>query len=108
MPIDTLKTSLQVNGKTGIHILKDKYRQHGIKIFYHGSVGAFAATYAGHFPWFATYNYLDSEIPIYDDNLKKLARNASIGFSASVVSDTVSNSIRVLKTSKQTYEIFRI
>lgn len=33
---------------------------------------------------------------------KKLSRAAFIGFCASAVSDTVSNSIRVIKTTKQT------
>jgi hypothetical protein len=104
MPIDTLKTSLQVNGKTGLSTLMTKYRQNGFRVFYHGSLGAFGATYVGHFPWFATFNYLDSKIPEYDNSIKNFSRNAGIGFSASVVSDTCSNSIRVLKTTKQTYE----
>ena len=49
----------------------EKYKESGVRIFYHGSMGAFAATYVGHFPWFATYNYLDSAIPNYDESLKK-------------------------------------
>ena len=35
--------------------------------------------------------------------LRKLARNALIGFCSSVVSDTISNSLRVIKTTRQTY-----
>ena len=66
MPIDTLKTSLQVLGKDGINKLKTKYKANGTKVFYHGAIGAFGATYVGHFPWFATYNYLDSKIDKYD------------------------------------------
>lgn len=104
MPIDTLKTCLQVNGKKGVDILLNKYKKDGVKVFYHGSVGAFSATYVGHFPWFATYNYLDLKLEKYDSGIKKLSRSALIGFSSSVVSDTVSNSLRVLKTTKQTYE----
>ena len=103
MPIDTIKTSLQVLGKDGISKLKTKYRANGIRVFYHGALGAFGATYVGHFPWFATYNYLDSKMDKYD-GIKKLCRNAFIGFSSSVVSDTCSNSIRVLKTTRQTSE----
>jgi hypothetical protein len=30
-------------------------------------------------------------------------RNAVIGFTASMVSDTISNSLRVVKTTRQTY-----
>ena len=104
MPIDTLKTTLQVHGKDGISILKQKYGQNGIRIFYHGSLGAFGATYVGHFPWFGTFNYLDAKMPKYDSGINKFLRNASIGFAASVVSDTCSNSVRVLKTTRQTYE----
>ena len=91
MPIDTIKTTMQVYGKTGLKKLKNKYKTNGIRIFYHGGMGAFSATYVGHFPWFATYNYLDSKIDNYD-GIKKLGRNAFIGFSSSVVSDTCSNS----------------
>lgn len=104
MPIDTVKTSLQVNGVEGIQKLKLKYKQNGFRIFYHGALGSFSATYVGHFPWFATFNYLDSKMEKYQETLPNLARNASIGFCSSVVSDTCSNSIRVLKTTRQTYE----
>ena len=34
---------------------------------------------------------------------QKLARNAAIGFCSSVVSDTTSNSLRVIKTTRQTF-----
>lgn len=36
--------------------------------------------------------------------LQKLGRNATIGFCSSVVSDVTSNSIRVVKTTKQASE----
>lgn len=104
MPIDTLKTTLQVNGKDGLKLLASKYRQNGVGVFYHGTLGAFSATYVGHFPWFFTFNYLDQTLPKQETTVKKFARNAIIGFSASAVSDTVSNSIRVLKTTRQTYD----
>ena len=54
---------------------------------------------------FFTYNYLDAYLPKYDRSTelpKYLARAAVIGFCASAVSDTTSNSIRVLKTTTQT------
>ena len=41
-------------------------------------------------------------LPVYDDLPRKLLRAACIGFVASAVSDTCSNSIRVIKTTKQT------
>jgi Mitochondrial carrier protein len=102
MPIDTVKTSLQVHGKEGLAKLKVKQQTAGIGTYYHGALGASAATFAGHYPWFATYNFLDATIPNPDDLMWKLSRNAGIGFGASVVSDTTSNSLRVLKTVRQT------
>ncbi len=47
------------------------------------------------------YNTLNELLPQYDELPKRLMRSAVIGFSASAVSDTCSNSIRVVKTSKQ-------
>lgn len=105
MPIDTLKTSLQVNGANGLSKLRTKFKTNGIRVFYHGALGAFGATYVGHFPWFFTYNYLDEKLDTYDSKLKTFGRNALIGFCSSVVSDTCSNSVRVLKTTRQTYEV---
>eukprot|EP01062_Namystynia_karyoxenos_P019218 TRINITY_DN17206_c0_g1_i1.p1 TRINITY_DN17206_c0_g1~~TRINITY_DN17206_c0_g1_i1.p1 ORF type:complete len:485 (+),score=183.29 TRINITY_DN17206_c0_g1_i1:80-1534(+) len=102
MPVDTVKTILQVEGKDGIAKLRVKQRIHGPTVFYHGAIGASAATFVGHYPWFATYNYLDHHLPVPHERFNKLARNAGIGFCASAVSDTVSNSIRVLKTYRQT------
>ena len=104
MPIDTVKTTMQVQGKEGIANLKTKFAQGGPRVLYHGALGAFAATYVGHFPWFFTFNFLDSVVPKYDDTFKKFGRNAALGFCSSAVSDTCSNSIRVLKTTRQTYE----
>merc|ERR1712166_996533 len=70
--------------------------------------GAMSATFVGHYPWFATYNALDAYFPKYDgegEKLKQLGSNAAKGFSASVVSDCISNSLRVLKTYRQTSEV---
>jgi len=104
MPIDTLKTTLQVEGKKAIPLLKKKFRLGGPSVFYHGAGGAFAATYVGHFPWYFTFNYLNDVLPQYKESLpKQLVRNASIGFTASVLSDCASNSLRVIKTSRQSY-----
>lgn len=47
------------------------------------------------------YNYLNEVLPRYDDTVKKLGRSAIIGFCSSAVSDTFSNSIRVIKVYKQ-------
>ena len=106
MPIDTVKTIMQVEGKRGIPKLTAKFKTSGPSVFFHGAMGACGATFAGHYPWFATYNALDAAIPVpQDSKLKKLGRSALLGFCSSFVSDTVSNSIRVLKTFRQTSEV---
>ena len=99
---------LQVEGKPGIQLLRAKAAKGGPAVFYHGAMGAMSATFVGHYPWFATYNALDAYFPKYDgegEKLKQLGSNAAKGFSASVVSDCISNSLRVLKTYRQTSEV---
>ena len=59
MPIDTVKTVMQVEGKDGLAKLMTKFRKQGPPIFFHGALAAWAANTAGHYPWFATYNYLN-------------------------------------------------
>jgi len=52
-----------------------------------------------------TYNYVDGLLPTVlasDDLLLSLARSALLGICASSVSDISSNSLRVIKTTKQT------
>eukprot|EP00920_Eleutheroschizon_duboscqi_P024482 GHVT01060832.1.p1 GENE.GHVT01060832.1~~GHVT01060832.1.p1 ORF type:complete len:342 (-),score=78.40 GHVT01060832.1:3410-4435(-) len=104
MPIDAWKTTKQVEGGAGLKILLAKARKHGVVKIYHGSGAAMAATWVGHYPWFFTFNYLQANMPQFDalGPYSKHIRTATIGFCSSVVSDTCSNSIRVLKTTKQT------
>ena len=107
LPIDAWKTSKQVYGADGLKMLFNKYHANGIKTFYQGGVASASATMAGHYPWFLTNNYLDYYIPKYsfkDEKFKALVRSAVIGFCCTLVSDTISNSIRVMKTMKQTSE----
>lgn len=104
MPVDTLKTMMQVEGKQGMGKLGGKLRAGGPLVMFHGALAASAATMVGHFPWFFTYNWLDVNLPKAETTVQKLSRRAFMGFAASVVSDTVSNSVRVVKTTKQTFE----
>lgn len=101
MPVDTFKTTMQVEGKDGIAKLMNKFRTNGPTVFYHGALAAAAATFVGHYPWFFTYNYLSEHLPRTDDPFMKLGRSAIIGFCSSAVSDTCSNAIRVVKVYKQ-------
>lgn len=105
MPVDTLKTIMQVEGGSGLTTLYTKTKSGGPSVLWHGALGASSATFVGHYPWFLTYNTLNELLPTYDRSTELpqyLSRSAFIGFSASAVSDTVSNSIRVVKTGKQT------
>ncbi|KAL4435632.1 hypothetical protein ABPG77_002595 [Micractinium sp. CCAP 211/92] len=102
MPVDAAKTIMQVEGKGGFGKLLAKVRVGGPSVLYHGALAASAATFVGHYPWFFVYNQLNASLPQYDDLPKRLLRSAFIGFCASAVSDTCSNSIRVVKTTKQT------
>jgi hypothetical protein len=101
MPLDACKTMLQVEGKGGLQALAAKVRAGGPRVLYHGAAAAAAATAAGHYPWFVIYNALESRLAPRRALHERLARAAFIGFCASAVSDTVSNSIRVVKVSKQ-------
>lgn len=105
MPIDTVKTILQVEGKQGLSTLHNKIKVGGPSVMFHGAIATASATMVGHYPWFMTFNMLDTYLPNYSTKLETFVRNATIGFSASIVSDTLSNSLRVIKTAKQAYKI---
>lgn len=68
-----------------------------------GAIAAASATFVGHYPWFFTYNFLSEKIPKQDTQLMELGRRAILGFCSSAVSDTCSNSIRVMKVYKQSH-----
>eukprot|EP00980_Cylindrotheca_fusiformis_P005370 scaffold1143_cov96-Cylindrotheca_fusiformis.AAC.3 len=101
MPVDTVKTTMQVTGKFSSVV--DKVKLAGPFALYNGSIAAASATFVGHYPWFFTYNFLSEKIPEQEDTLAKLGRRALLGFCSSAVSDTCSNSIRVCKVYKQSY-----
>jgi hypothetical protein len=92
---------MQVTGKFSAVV--DKVRIAGPMALYNGSLAAASATFVGHYPWFLTYNFLSVQIPEQDGVLAELGRRAVMGFSASAISDTCSNSIRICKVYKQSY-----
>jgi hypothetical protein len=118
MPLDTLKSSMQVNGNNGMCIVRDRIKQHGIRTLYNGSLASGTATIVGHFPWFLTYNYLQEMIPRIKKNTsidrynqkqeteyyntKTILRSGFIGFCSSSVSDVSSNAFKVVKVNRQT------
>jgi hypothetical protein len=102
-PIDTLKTTLQVQGARGTALLRQRIKTNGVGSLWWGALATAAATFVGHYPWFATYNFLSENIPEPAKHpiIVWLLRLAFIGFVASVVSDSISNSLRVVKTYRQ-------
>jgi len=101
MPIDAWKTTKQVEGADGLKRLIEKTKKHPTALW-QGAVGAMTATWVGHYPWFYTNNQLRESLPPFDFAYGKYVRNAAIGFASAAVSDTCSNSLRVLKTTRQT------
>lgn len=99
MPVDTVKTTMQVTGKFSNVV--NKIKTSGPLVLYHGALASASATFVGHYPWFFTYNLLAEKLPKQDTQLGELGRRAIMGFSASAISDTCSNSIRVIKVYKQ-------
>ncbi|KAH7886581.1 mitochondrial carrier domain-containing protein [Phlebopus sp. FC_14] len=100
-PVDTVKTTMQTQGKEGMALLRARVKKYGIGTLWYGALATAAATFVGHYPWFGTYNYLDANLPLPSTIFQKLLRSAFIGFCASITSDTISNSLRVLKTYRQ-------
>ena len=84
MPVDCLKTTLQVEGKNGIPMLATKIKTNGIGVLWYGAVASASATFVGHYPWFYTNNMLHESLPkpkdfmpwIGNEFVQKLCRNA--------------------------------
>lgn len=53
-PIDTLKTTLQAQGARGTALLRKRVKEHGVGSLWWGAFATAAATFVGHYPWFAT------------------------------------------------------
>ena len=107
MPIDTSKTAMQVEGSEALKKLWNDVLvvNKNPSPLYRGALASAAATAVGHFPWFLTYNFLSEQIPEVpgsEDLFLSLVRAAFLGLCASCVSDVCSNSLRVIKTTKQT------
>jgi len=102
MPVDAMKTTLQVEGEKAVDILLEKVKSRGFSSLYDGGLATSSATLMGHFPWFFCHNYLNSVLPLPRSNLGLLLRNALIGFICGLAADFFSNGLRVIKTIKQT------
>ena len=52
-PIDTVKTTLQVQGSRGTSLLRQRIKINGLGSLWWGAIGSASATFVGHYPWFA-------------------------------------------------------
>jgi len=102
VPLEVVKTTLQVEGRSGFVSLLRRVSQRGFCCLFEGVLATFAAHFCGHYPWFATRNFLTGIWTKSDDAPFNVFRNAVIGLLASIVADTFSNPARVIKTYKQT------
>mmetsp|Transcript_2045 Transcript_2045/g.6533 ORF Transcript_2045/g.6533 Transcript_2045/m.6533 type:complete len:543 (+) Transcript_2045:694-2322(+) len=105
-PIDMLKTLYQVHGDDGTMILRSFSKSRGIlRTFWSGTLAILAAGWLGTYPWFATFNFLQEHLPAFGSKrIFHHIRSAFIGFSASFVSDSLTNGLRVIKSIAQTTE----
>ncbi len=108
MPIDTCKTVLQVDSTVGFRALMRKVKSGQIGLLYQGSAALCLSAMIAHYPWFYCYNYLSKAPWLPPLVPSALLRAALVGFLCSVVSDTCSNAIRVLKTTKQSLATKRV
>ena len=53
-PIDTVKTTLQVQGAGGTALLRQRIKTNGAGSLWWGAIATASATFVGHYPWFAT------------------------------------------------------
>lgn len=103
MPLETVKTILQVDGSVGLEHLLARLRRWEVAVLFEGTAAAMLSTFASHGPWYLVHNTLDHSIPLpAKDNVKgTVLRSAAIGLTATAVSDMIANSLRVVKTVKQ-------
>ena len=103
-PLDTFKTSLQVEGAHAYKLIMTKARTDGIGTLWNGALGNAVASFVGSYPWFFTFNMLDEMLPkaSREELGYRLLRSATMGCIATAVSDITSNSVRVVKTTRQT------
>jgi hypothetical protein len=104
-PLETCKTILQVDGADGFHSLMQQIGKGRWGVLYEGVTASVVATVSSHYPWFFTYNTLDKHMQKVLEPHSLVVRSALIGFIASVVSDVVSNFVRIMKTMKQSMAV---
>lgn len=100
LPLDTLDLMLQSHGKKGFSILKQKVKENNIMVLYNGGLASSLNNFVGYIGWFYTYSVLEKYRK--DKNIDNTYYSIMEGISCAIVSDTITNPIKVLKTYKQT------
>tara|TARA_B100001142_G_C14172645_1_gene592879 strand:- start:178 stop:978 length:801 start_codon:yes stop_codon:yes gene_type:complete len=103
IPIDTLDVFLQVEGNKGINTLYNKTKDHGIKVLYYGASPWILNNFVGTFSWFGVHNYLNDKYKNKFNNHFNI-KHGIIGLSSSIVTDIITNPLRILKIYKQSNE----
>lgn len=101
MPLDTIGNSYQVNGRDAQKIIKNKINRFGYSTLWTGSGAYLGITLLGSGIWISSYNYSNLKMPTYWNSD---IRNGLIGFSATLISDTIVNPLRIIKTYKQSHQ----
>ncbi|CAL6338176.1 unnamed protein product [Bathycoccus prasinos] len=101
-PIELAKTVLQVHGKDGFKVLRERISISGLFSLWSGAFAVIIANWIGSYPWFVTFNFLQDTLKPALSSNGIIVRNAFIGLCCSVVSDSCSNGVRVVKTVLQT------
>jgi hypothetical protein len=77
-PLDTAKTTMQVEGSHGLTLLRERVRRHGVRSLYNGAGFSILSASLRHTLWFSTYNILAG---IVDNYSAEAAREAGDGVS---------------------------
>jgi hypothetical protein len=106
MPLVVLKTALQVGGRGALAETRRKVVRLGVfATFFNGAVATMVAQFLGHWPLWTASNALEQWVPRAEGaQAVALLRAACIGCAASILSDAITNSIRVVNTFRQTSE----
>ncbi|PXF42931.1 hypothetical protein BWQ96_07378 [Gracilariopsis chorda] len=104
LPLETLRSNMQVRGPAGFMLVLDRFRSSGFRGLYRGSAASFSAGVVGHFPFFFTVNVVSQAVPLTEDAsiLAKIGRNGGMGFLAAMSADVFTNGFKVVATNKQT------
>ncbi|CAN8069443.1 unnamed protein product [Agarophyton chilense] len=104
LPLETVRSNMQVRGPDGLSAVVDRFRNAGFAGLYRGSAASFSAGLVGHFPFFFTVNIVSQAVPLTEDAsiLAKIGRNGGMGFLAAMSADIFTNGFKVVATNKQT------